>query len=422
MKHEIDTGTWGPLGYPMAEAVRACVHCGFCLSACPTYEVLKEEMDSPRGRIVLMKQVLEGTVALEEAAPYLDRCLGCLACEPACPSGVPYHQLLSPFRAVTEPQRRRSAGEKLKRALVSTALPAPAVFRRAVAVGRLAGPIAGLAPKAVRPMLDLVPDRLPPSRPLPEVTPARGEPRARVALLAGCAQQALDPEINVATVEVLSRNGVEVVLPAGQGCCGALAWHGGNLRQAQQCARRNLTAFPQDVDAVISNAAGCSTAVREYPLILRGTDQVESARAFAGRVRDVHQFLHELGPSDLPAAARPTRVVYQDACHLKNGLGIEEAPRALLRRMQNIELAELPHPHRCCGSAGTYNIDQPQIADELGRRKAEDILAAGADVVVSGNIGCLTQLRAHLAGAERPPEILHLMVFLARTYQEPSAG
>jgi glycolate oxidase iron-sulfur subunit len=414
MKHEIDAEKLGPLGAPMAAAVRACVHCGFCLSACPTYEVLKEEMDSPRGRIVLMKQVLEGTLGLEEAAPHLDRCLGCLACEPACPSGVPYHQLISPFRAVTEPGRKRSVGERLKRFMLSSSLPDPARFRRAASLGRLSRPLAWLAPKELRPMLDLVPDRLPPARRLPSVAPARGEQRARVALLGGCAQQALDPEINSATVEVLTRNGVEVVIPAGQGCCGALDWHAGNLRQARRFARINLTAFPQDVDAVISNASGCGTALREYPLILRGTDQAEAARAFAARVQDVSEFLHELGPVDIPEAKQPTKVIYQDACHLKSALGIEAAPRALLRAMKQVDLVELPNPHRCCGSAGTYNIDQPEIAAELGRRKAADIIAAGADVLVSGNIGCLTQLRKHLAAHDHPPDILHLMVFIAR--------
>ena len=217
MLHSIEPEKFGPLGEPMAHAIQSCVHCGFCLAACPTYRELGQEMDTPRGRIVLMKQALEGTLPWERAQPHVDRCLGCLACEPACPSGVPYRDLISAFRAVAQPHFRRSFGEKLRRFLAAQTIPFPARFRLAAMAGRLGKMFRALMPRALRPMLDLVPDSIPPEQTWPLVTPARGERRARVALLAGCAQQVLDPDINTATIEVLARNGVEVLVPRAQG-------------------------------------------------------------------------------------------------------------------------------------------------------------------------------------------------------------
>ena len=263
MLHTIKTEEHGPLGAPMAHAVEACVHCGFCLAACPTYREFGQEMDSPRGRIVLMKQVLEGALPLAAAQPHIDRCLGCLACEPACPSGVPYRDLISPFRAVMQEKIARTPGEELRRWLAAQTIPFPARFRLALIgakVGRFFRPF---VPHVLEPMLDLAPDSVPPAVALPRVTPAQGERRARVALLAGCAQQVLDPDINVATIEVLARNGVEVVVPEAQGCCGGLAWHTGDLTAARAFARRNLEAFPADVDAILTNAAdGSRTSAR----------------------------------------------------------------------------------------------------------------------------------------------------------------
>lgn len=220
MNHEIDIDQYGPHGAPMAEAVRACVHCGFCLAACPTYEELGLENDSPRGRIVLMKEVLEGGMEMEDALPHLDQCLGCLACEPACPSGVEYRNLISPFRALAAGERELGWVEKMRRRLISETLPYPGRFRAAAVMGRLAKPLAGLMPEGMRPMMDLLPEVLPKQVVLEERYEARGEHRGRVALLAGCAQQVLDPDINLATIEVLTRNGVEVVVPRQQGCCG----------------------------------------------------------------------------------------------------------------------------------------------------------------------------------------------------------
>jgi glycolate oxidase iron-sulfur subunit len=414
MFHQIQSERHGPLGEPMAAAVQACVHCGFCLAACPTYRELGQEMDTPRGRIVLMKQVLEGSLPLESAIPHVDRCLGCLACEPACPSGVAYRDLISPFRALAEPKRRRPLFDRIRRALVSATLPHPGRFRWAIRFARLGKAFQWLMPKSFRPMLQLLPAQLPPRQEWPEITPAVGERRARVALLLGCAQQVIEPDINTATIEVLARNGVEVLVPRGQGCCGALAWHVGDLGAAQAFARQNLRAFPKDVDAIVTNAAGCGSGLHEYHLILAGAPEAQAAEAFRHRVTDVSAFLQQLGTV---AAFRENhsrqRIAYHDACHLANAQGVRQEPRTLLRSIPGVELVELPDAHMCCGSAGTYNLDQPEIAGHLGEAKAKAILGVNANVVATGNIGCLTQLRAHLAG--KVP-VRHTMQILRDAY------
>src|SRR5438445_4870797 len=294
MLHSIKSKKLGPFGEPMARAVQACVHCGFCLAACPTYGELGQEMDTPRGRIVLMKQVLEETLPWEKAQPHIDRCLGCLACEPACPSGVVYRDLLSPFRALAQPHFRRSSAEKLRRWLASQTIPFPGRFRWAVRAASLARRVK-LIPHALCPMLELLPERVPAPQTWASVAPAQGQRRARVALLIGCAQQVLEPDINTATIEVLTRNGVEVVVPASQSCCGGLAWHAADLRAARQLARRNLDAVETDNDAVLTNAARCGSAMQEYALMLRGTDAEERAATFCQRVIDVSVFLHRIG-------------------------------------------------------------------------------------------------------------------------------
>ncbi len=417
MLHAIKPHEHGPLGDPMAHAVQACVHCGFCLAACPTYQELGQEMDSPRGRIILMKQVLEGTLSAGEAQPHIDRCLGCLACEPACPSGVPYRDLISPYRAAVEESATRTPGEKLRRWLAAQTIPYPARFRlalRGAAIGRALG---ALVPKVLRPMLELAPKEIPPMVMLPRVTPARGERRARVALLAGCAQQVLDPDINVATIDVLARNGVEVVVPEAQGCCGGLAWHTGDLRAAQAFARRNLDAFPADADAILTNAAGCGSAMHEYHLILRGTPDEPRAANFCKRVVDVSVFLARLGLREKPVGWRePHPVAYHDACHLANAQGVRAEPRGLLRAIPGVEVREIANAHLCCGSAGTYNLDQPEIAHSLGAQKSLAVVATGATTVATGNIGCLTQLKTHLAKSHSPIRVRHTMQVLRDAY------
>jgi glycolate dehydrogenase iron-sulfur subunit len=398
MQHHIETTRIGPHGPDMARAVSTCVHCGFCLPACPTYRVLGEEMDSPRGRILLMKSVLEEEITVDDALPYIDRCLGCLACVTACPSGVAYGDLLTPFRMHVEPKRRRTFIDVLRRFMVMTTLPFPSRFRLAARAGKLAQHMRALVPESLHAMLDLIPAEIPRARPLPEHYPATGTRRGRVALLAGCAQQVLAPEIGWAALRVLSRSGIEVVVPREQGCCGALAMHVGEETRARVFARRNLHAFPEDVDAVVTTAAGCGSGMKEYGLLFQGAppEEHEAAKKLASRVVDICEFLDARGIPDPPALAQPIKVAYQDACHLAHAQGVRRAPRALLQRIPNVTLVEIADGGYCCGSAGTYNIDQPAIAHQLGERKAEAIRATGAHVVVSGNIGCMTQMRTHL--------------------------
>jgi glycolate oxidase iron-sulfur subunit len=421
MLHSIKTKEHGPLGEPMANAVQTCVHCGFCLAACPTYHELGQEMDTPRGRIVLMKQVLEGTLSASAAQPHIDRCLGCLACEPACPSGVPYRDLISPYRAQVQNQLPRTRGERLRRWLAAQTIPFPSRFRfalRGAGIGRALGP---MVPKVLRPMLALAPAAIPRRVLLPIISPARGQRRARVALLAGCAQQVLEPDINVATIDVLTRNGVEVIVPGNQGCCGGLAWHTGDLSAAQGFARRNLSAFPADVDAILTNAAGCGSAMHEYHLILRGTADEAAAEVFRKRVVDVSVFLTRLGLSETPAGWPDGQAIaYHDACHLANAQNVRTEPRQLLRNIRGVELREIANAHLCCGSAGTYNLDQPAIADSLGTQKAQAAIATGATVIATGNIGCLTQVRAHLHKLGSPIRVRHTMQVLRDAYLSSS--
>ena len=415
--HTIQPEAHGPLGVPMTHAVESCVHCGFCLAACPTYRELGQEMDTPRGRIVLMKQVLEGTLPLADALPHVDRCLGCLACEPACPSGVAYRDLLSPFRALAEKKRSRPFLERMRRWIVSATLPHPARFRIAAWAGKFAREFAPLFPKSFRAMLGLIPENVPPREFWPEVTPAIGRRRARVALLAGCAQQVLAPDINTATIEVLARNGVEVIVPHAQACCGALAWHVGDIGSAQKFARKNLAAFPDDVDAILTNAAGCGSGMHEYHLILAGTELADAAETFRHRVIDAAVFLARLGDLvPIPDSGKPTRIAVHDACHLLNAQGIRDEPRALLAAIPRAELIDLPDPHLCCGSAGTYNLDQPEIAASLGAARARTIIESRADIVATGNIGCLTQLKLHLAKQAADIPIRHTMQILRDAY------
>jgi len=417
MLNSIPTDGHGPFGKAMTHAIETCVHCGFCLAACPTYAKLGEEMDSPRGRIILMKEVLEGRLSWVAAQPHVDRCLGCLACEPACPSGVPYRDLISPFRALGRTKFKRSLAGRLRQFLAAQTVPYPARFRFAAKAGSIGMNFRAILPQSLRPMLDLLPKTLPPMQNWPHVSPAQGQRRARVALLAGCVQRVLDPDINTATIEVLTRNGVEVVIPEKQGCCGGLAWHTGDLVAARNFARANLDAFPTDVDAIVTNAAGCGSAMHEYHLILAGTRDESRAEAFRKRVMDVSVFLEKPGLRNLPENVRHAqRVAYHDACHLANAQNVRREPRALLRAIPGIELCELPDVHLCCGSAGTYNIDQPEIAASLGEQKARAVIATGADVVASGNIGCLTQLRVHLAKLQSSMRVRHTMQILRDAY------
>jgi glycolate oxidase iron-sulfur subunit len=420
MQHSIDLTTLGPQGPAMTRAIEACVHCGFCLPTCPTYKVLGEEMDSPRGRIYLMKGVLEGELDLEETLPYVDRCLGCMACVTACPSGVEYGELLAPFRARAEGQRTRPPMDTLARGLINQTLPNPQLFRAAALTGNLAKPLAGMLPRQFSAMLDLLPESAPPIPQLPALVEAIGPRRARVGLLVGCVQQVLAPAINQATLDVLARNGVEVVIPAAQGCCGSLALHTGEAALARTLARRNFGRFPTDVDAIITNAAGCGSGIHEYGLLFAGMAEADAAQGFAAKVRDISTFLDELGLLPPPPLPAPVVVAYHDACHLAHAQKITQAPRRLLQAIPNLTLREIGEGEICCGSAGTYNLEQPEIAQMLGERKADNIIATDAEMIVTGNIGCMTQIRTHLARRNRSMPLMHTVELLAQAYASPS--
>lgn len=416
MQHTINPEAHGPRGAAMADAVSACVHCGFCLSACPTYSVLGEEMDSPRGRIYLMKSVLEGDLAATDAQPYIDRCLGCMGCEPACPSGVAYGDLLTSYRALQEETRQRPLIDSVTRRMIVETLPYPKRFRAAAKLGRLGKLMQAALPDQLGAMLGLLPDQLPAPVHLPAKIPAKGQRRARVALLTGCVQTVLAPQINQATVDVLTANGVEVVIPQNQGCCGSIMSHIGETQRAQRLAAHNLQAFPTDVDAIITNAAGCGSGMHEYGLLFKGTAQESAATHFAQQVQDVTVFLAALGLRAMPATQPARRVAYHDACHLAHAQGVTDPPRALLNSIPNLTLVELDND-LCCGSAGTYNLEQPEIAAELGQRKAQSIIETNADMVVMGNIGCFTQVETHLARLQADVSVLHTIELLAQAYQ-----
>lgn len=416
MYHQLPVKELGPRGDAMAQAVQACVHCGFCLPTCPTYRVLGEEMDSPRGRILLMKQVLEGTLAADEAATHIDRCLGCLACETSCPSGVPYGQLLSPYRAA-QPTHKLTASQRARRWLASQTLPYPSRFRLAAKLGIWARSLRLPVPKALAPMLGLLPERLPRSAKVMDRYAATGAPQARVAMLLGCAQQILAPNTLAAAIRILQRHNIEVYVPRSQGCCGALAWHIGDSRVAERFARRNLSAFADDFDFIVTTAAGCGSGLHDYPMILAGTDAESAARALAAKAIDITVLLGRLTLQPPVGFSRTIRAAYHDACHLAHAQRVREQPRELLRKIPGLTLLDIPFGEICCGSAGTYNLDQPDIADRLGQEKVDNILLTQPDVVVLGNIGCDIQIRRHLKSRGKLIPVLHTAELLDFAYR-----
>lgn len=395
----------------MAEAVGACVHCGFCLPTCPTYRTLGEEMDSPRGRITLMKGVLEGDLELEEARPYVDRCLGCLACVTACPSGVEYGDLLSGFKSHTESSRERPALERGLRSLLIGTVTEPRLLRWAARFAGLGRRFQRVLPAPLAAALELMPRSLPPSEATPSLLPARGRRRARVALVRGCAQDVLAPGITPAAAEVLARRGVEVVIPPGQGCCGALAFHAGDDRRARAQASQLTGALPEDVDAVLTTAAGCGSGIKDYPLLFAGDGDAGKARALAEKAFDVTTFLAQLEPVESRTSS-PVVATYQDACHLAHAQGERDAPRRLLGHVEGLELRPSIDWHQCCGSAGLYNLEQPEIAKQLGRAKAQVLVDTGAELIISGNIGCLSQIKHHLGQLGHAVPVRHTVEVL----------
>ena len=408
---------------PDAALLGDCVHCGFCLPSCPTYVLWGEEMDSPRGRIDLMKQGLEGEPLDSSMVRHLDQCLGCMACVTACPSGVQYDKLIESTRAQLERRVERPRSERLLRSAVYALFPYPRRLRalrgplrayQASGLGKVlarSGLLARL-PEGLQAMEALAP-RLGPVERLPIRTPAQGTRRRTVGLLTGCVQGTFFPDVNAATVRVLTAEGCEVVVPPRQGCCGALSAHGGREREAIEFAKRVIETFEAaGVETVVVNAAGCGSNLKEYAHQLRDEPGwPERAEALAARTRDVTELLDELGP----VAERhplPMRVAYQDACHLAHAQGVRDQPRRLLGAIPGVELREVVEAEICCGSAGTYNLLHPGPARELGERKARAVLDTGADVMVTANPGCWMQVATSLARLGQALPVAHTVQVL----------
>ncbi len=385
--------------------LRTCVHCGMCTATCPTFVLLGDELDSPRGRIYLIKDMLEsGRPATEEVVRHVDRCLSCLSCMSTCPSGVNYMHLVDHAREYIENTYRRPWHERLMRNVLSLVLPRPGLFRWAMVGARLMKPIRGLLPRTgvvpgrMRAMLDLAPGALPAAGTMqtPQTHPAQGERRGRVALLVGCAQTVLAPSINEATIRLLTRMGIEVVVASGVGCCGALTHHMGKHDPATASARAAIEGWTREIeqgglDAILVNTSGCGTTVKDYGFMFRAD---EAWRARAERVSalamDISEYLATLDYQP----TRPNsnlRVAYHAACSLQHGQQITAQPKALLKRA-GFTVQEVPEAHLCCGSAGTYNIMQPEIAGQLRARKLANIARTKPDLIAAGNIGCITQL------------------------------
>jgi glycolate oxidase iron-sulfur subunit len=379
--------------------LRNCVHCGFCTATCPTYQLLGDELDSPRGRIYLIKDMLEsGRPAGPVEARHIDRCLSCLSCMTTCPSGVHYGHLVDHARAWIEETYRRPWPERLMRGLLAWLLPRQGAFRLAARLGRLARPVAARLPGPLGAMARLAPAWVhgPAAVDRPQVFPAQGQRRMRVAMLSGCVQPVLEPQINEATVRLLTRHGCEVVVAKGGGCCGALPHHLGKREAALALARAEIDAWTAEIDgegldAIVVNASGCGMVVKDYGHMLREDPAyADKATRVAALARDPTEILDELGLT--PPVLHPgLSVAYHPACSLQHGQRIRETPKAQLRAL-GFELREIAEAHLCCGSAGTYNILQPAIAGQLRARKAGHVRAAGADLVATGNIGCITQL------------------------------
>ena len=418
------TGVFDSHHPPSRDLVADCVHCGFCLPACPTYVLWHKETDSPRGRIHLMRVGLEnGTELSNGFVRHIDTCLGCMACVTACPSGVKYDQLIEATRPQVERLTVRSVGDRLFRRFVFWLFPYPSRLRwvtlgiwlyQVLGLRRLlhVSGLLALLPARLRAMEATVPPialRLIWTR-FPEQVRAEGKRRRRVGLILGCVQRVFFDEVNRATARVLAAEGCDVVIPPTQGCCGALPMHAGIEGSAETMARQTIDAFKAaGVDTIVTNAAGCGSMLKQYGHLLRDDPAyAERAAVFAEKCRDVSELLADLQPQ-APRHPVPSRVVYHDACHLQHAQGISAAPRAVLATVPKLKVQDIPEGELCCGSAGIYSLVEPETALELGRRKAKNILTTGADAVVSSNPGCLLQLRRGLAETGRPLPTHHLV-------------
>ena len=380
------------------QILRSCVHCGFCTATCPTYQVLGDELDSPRGRIYLIKEMLEsGRVPDKKTVTHIDRCLSCLACMTTCPSGVHYMHLVDHARSYIEDRYKRPLDERFLRWSLSKILPYPTRFRIALIMAKLAKPFSWLIPDLrLKAMIEMVPKKIPgislnddPQTFFPDVNK-----KMRVALMTGCAQRALDTDINDATIRVLKRFGCEVVISKGQGCCGSLSHHMGKTNDAQSAALRNIDAWHSELnnkglDAIVINTSGCGTTVKDYHHMFKGTEHQEKAKAIAGLAKDISEVLFGL---DLPKQAQnDINIAYHSACSLQHGQQIISYPKDMLKKC-GYKISEPKNSHLCCGSAGTYNLLQPKISQELKDRKIHSLEAKNPDIIAAGNLGCMMQI------------------------------
>jgi glycolate oxidase iron-sulfur subunit len=427
-------GGFDPHQPPDPDLINACVHCGFCLNTCPSYRVIGKENDSPRGRIYLMEAINNGEVPFSPAAiEHFDSCLGCLACTTACPSGVQYDKLIAAVRPQVQRNHRRSLAEQTLRQIIFSLFPHPDRLRlfllplllyQKLGLSRLVQGTGLL--RRLLPQLAAMEALLPPVTPqcfqdnLPEVIPAQGERRYRVGMVLGCVQRVFFAGVNDATARVLSANGCEVVIPKTQGCCAALPEHQGETAQAQALARQMIDSFAEaEVDYVIINAAGCGHTLKDYGHVLQDDPAYQQAAiAFSAKVRDAQEFLAAVGLTTPlhPLQAEPLTAVYQDACHLLHGQKISQPPRQLLQQIPGISLREPVDAALCCGSAGVYNMLQPQVAEELGQMKASSLVNTGAALIASPNPGCALQIQRHLklqgqtVPLKHPMELLDLAI------------
>ncbi|HEY6737916.1 MAG TPA: glycolate oxidase subunit GlcF [Actinopolymorphaceae bacterium] len=403
-----NTGNFDAHHPPAEDLISDCVHCGFCLPTCPTYALWGEEMDSPRGRIYLMDLVHEGAASFDDTlVGHFDSCLGCMACVTACPSGVQYDKLLEAMRPQIERNYQRTWKDRLFRRAIFALFPYPWRLRIAALGGILyqRTGLRRLVGKRLKGRLAAAESLLPPVRlrdvlaRTPARVPAQGPVRRKVALLSGCVQRVFFAPVNAATTRVLAAEGCDVYIPRGQGCCGALSEHVGREDEALARARRTIATFEAyDVDDIVVNVAGCGSTLKEYGHLLRDDPEwAERAQRFSAKVRDVTQVLADLPPR---ATRHPieARVAYHDACHLGHAQRVRNEPRAILRAIPGVELTDIPEAELCCGSAGVFNLLEPETADELGRRKAANVSAVDPDIVATANPGCLLQIRRYLDG------------------------
>ena len=408
-----------------------CVHCGFCLPTCPTYVLWGQETDSPRGRIHLMKMRRDGReTGGDSFIRHIDTCLGCMACVTACPSGVQYDSLLEAARPQVEREARRSFGDRVFRRLIFATFPHPARLRvltwplglyQKLGIQRLVqkSGVLNALPLRLKVMESLLPKVTFGSSALPETIPASGKARRRVGLLLGCVQRVFFSNVNEATARVLAAEGCEVVVPAEQECCGALAEHAGEEQEAIARARKLIDVFERaNLDVIVINAAGCGSAMKRYGHLLRN-DPAYAARAsaFAAKCKDISEVLADLEPQ-APRGRVALRAAYHDACHLQHAQGVRAQPRRLLRDIPGVEVREIAESEICCGSAGIYNLLEPDAATDLRDRKVGNILKTDADVLVSGNPGCLLQIASGLEAAGRPMRVMHLVEVLDESIRE----